>query len=80
MYEFHAYNFTNKTQAKKSKKIINFTYTGVIADVLARRTYIAVNEIYLIYYGTEDIVFTTPIIYRQEIIVLVLNQPKSKHG
>jgi hypothetical protein len=52
----------------------NVTYTRVISDLLARRTYIAVNEIYLKYYGNEEREFTTLAIHRQDIIIPV---PKS---
>ena len=64
-------------QPRKKQKIghkINGTFTGVIGDLLARRTYIAVNEIYSKYYDTEEIEITTPVLYRQEIVVVV---PKS---
>lgn len=52
----------------------NGNFTGAMADLINRRTDIAVNEIYLKYYGTEEIQFTMPAIRHQEIVVLV---PKS---
>jgi hypothetical protein len=73
VYEFHACSYTTKVQVKKNGQTIkNGTYTGVIEGLLARRTYIALNEIYWKYHGTEEMEFTTPAIYRQEIVVLVV--------
>ena len=73
MYEFYACNYTTKALAKnRSKNKKNAIYTGVTADWLTRRTYIAVSEIYWKYHVTEKIEFNTPAIYRQEIVALVL--------
>jgi hypothetical protein len=55
-------------------KMRNGNFTGAMADLINRRTNIAVNEIYLKYYGTDKIEFTMPAIRHQEIVVLV---PKS---
>jgi hypothetical protein len=52
----------------------NGTFTGAMGDLINRRAYIAVNEIYLKYYGTKELEFTTPPIHHHEIVVLV---PKS---
>jgi hypothetical protein len=55
-------------------KMRNGNFTGAMADLINRHTDIAVNEIYLKYYGTDRIEFTMPAIRHQEIVVLV---PKS---
>ncbi|GFG31692.1 hypothetical protein Cfor_04839 [Coptotermes formosanus] len=55
-------------------KIKNGTFTGVMADLINRRTYLAVNGIYLKYYGTEEVEFTTSAVRHQLIVALV---PKS---
>jgi len=52
----------------------NGTFTGAMADLINRRTHIAVNEIYLKYYGTNEIEFAVPAIRNQQVVVLV---PKS---
>ncbi|XP_021937038.1 uncharacterized protein LOC110838290 [Zootermopsis nevadensis] len=63
-----------KQNEKIGYKLENGTFTGAMADLISRRTDIAVNEIYLKYYGTDEIEFTMPAIRNQEVVVLV---PKS---
>jgi hypothetical protein len=59
---------------KLGYRMKNGTFTGVMADLINRRTYIAANGVYMKYYGTEEIEFTTSALRHQEIVVLV---PKS---
>jgi hypothetical protein len=61
-------------KGKIGYRMENGTFTGAMADLVNRRTDIAVNEIYLKYYGTDEIEFTMPAIRNQEVVVLV---PKS---
>jgi hypothetical protein len=59
-------------------KMENGTFTGALADLINRRTDISVNEIYLKYYGTDEIEFTTPAIRVQEVVILVPKSTRSR--
>jgi hypothetical protein len=65
-----------KGNEKLGYRMENGTFTGVMGDLINRHTDIAVNEIYIKYYGTDDVEFTMPAIRNQEVVVVVAKSSK----